>query len=103
MTTPVAADQTLTFSVNASIAAAGSTVNVVFINGQQVPVVVQATSSVSNGLATFSVSFPYTQYQMDGLTIVALTSDSKLNGAAFTTAEDVSKVAIAGPALIEIN
>lgn len=99
----VAADQMLSFSVEEGLAAHGSTVNVVFINGQQVPVVVQAVSSVENGVASFSVAFPYSQFQMDGLTMAVLTSSADADGVAFASGGDVAKVAIAGPALIEIN
>lgn len=55
--------------------------------------------SYASGVATFKADFPYTKNVLDGLTIAALVNST----ANLKTAEDVAKVAVFGPGLIEIN
>lgn len=101
VTTPTAKDQTLTFSVSASqVKAKPNTLSLVYINSQNVPIVEPLTNiQVSGGTITFSAYFPYSEYLLNGLTVAALTSSA----GPFTDAEDVAKVTVAGPGLIEIN
>lgn len=101
VTTPTAKDQTLTFSVSTSqVTANPKSLSLVYINSQNVPIVEPLTNvKVSGGKLTFDAYFPYTENLLNGLTIAALTTSS----GPFTSAEDVAKVTVAGPGLIEIN
>ncbi|KAI1616686.1 hypothetical protein EDD36DRAFT_143033 [Exophiala viscosa] len=100
-TSPIAAeDQTLSFSVTVDKSSPPAGLSIVYINSQSVPIVENITNAVlSNGVATFDAFFPYSEYLLNGLTIVALTNST----GPFTDAEDVAKATIAGPGLIEIN
>ncbi|KIW52957.1 hypothetical protein PV05_08564 [Exophiala xenobiotica] len=99
-TAPIKAqDQTLSFSVSVDKSSPPSGLSLVYINSQNVPIVETIENvKVSNGVATFDVFFPYNEFLLNGLTIAALTTSA----GPFTNAEDVAKVTIAGPGLIEI-
>lgn len=93
-------DQLITFSVPVDKPTPPSGLSLVLINGQNIPLVEQVQNAqVSNGVATFQANFPFSENVLDGLTIAALTSSA----GPFTSAEDVAKVTIAGPGLIEVN
>lgn len=93
-------NQQLTFSVHADKPTQPSGTALVFINGQNTPIVTTVVNPQNNnGEVTFEGNFPYVANVMDGLTIAVLVnSTDNLN-----SAEDVAKVTIAGPALIEVN
>lgn len=101
VTTPTAKDQTLTFSVSASQVTGNiNNYSLVYINAQNVPIVEKPTNvQNANGVISFQAPFPYSEYLLNGLTIAALTSTS----GPFASGEDVAKVTVAGPGLIEIN
>ena len=102
VTTPIAPkDQLLSFSVALNKSTPTDNLSLVLINGQNTPLVqpIQNLQVSSDNVATFQASFPYTANVLDGLTIAALTS----TGSGLTSAEDVAKVTIAGPGLIEVN
>lgn len=53
---------------------------------------------IKNNYVTFDAPFPYEQYQMDGLTIAAVT-----HGAGpFANATQVAQAALYGPGIIEV-
>ncbi|KIW13205.1 hypothetical protein PV08_08392 [Exophiala spinifera] len=92
-------DQTLSFSVPVDKSSPPSGLSLVYINSQNVPIVEKIQNAqVADGVATFDAFFPYSENLLNGLTIAALTSSA----GPFTSAEDVAKVTIAGPGLIEI-
>lgn len=101
VTSPISATtQDITFSVPVSGSSLPAGVSLVLINGQNTPIVEAVQDAkVSNGVATFQARFPFDAQVLDGLTIAALTS----TGTGLTSAEDVAKVTIAGPGLIEVN
>ncbi|KAK9416023.1 putative Sexual development protein [Seiridium unicorne] len=73
--------------------------SLVYINGQNLPVVERpADVRISNGLVQFSAPFPYQKYQMDGLTIAAVTTSA----GPFANATDVASDTLYGPGLIEV-
>jgi len=93
-------DQTLSFSVTVDKSSPPAGLSLVYINSQNVPVVETITNAtVVDGVATFDAFFPFNEFLLNGLTLAALTNSS----GPFTSAEDVAKVTIAGPGLIEIN
>ncbi|KAL6251427.1 hypothetical protein RBB50_001636 [Rhinocladiella similis] len=92
-------DQTLSFSVPVDKSSPPAGLSLVYINSQNVPIVEKIENAqVVDGVATFDAFFPYNENLLNGLTIAALTNSS----GPFTSAEDVAKVTIAGPGLIEI-
>jgi len=71
-----------------------------YINQQNVPISVTLDDATfSNGVVYFSASFPGKSQFLDGLTIAAVT----LGNGPFTTPDDVAKVTLFGPGLIEVN
>jgi len=73
---------------------------VVFINGLNTPIVKHLGDvNVLGDKVYFSAAFPYNEYVMHGLTIVAVTQDAT----EFADASKVAEKAIFGPGLIEIN
>ncbi|ETS86278.1 hypothetical protein PFICI_00106 [Pestalotiopsis fici W106-1] len=74
--------------------------SLVYINGQNLPLV-EKLSNVNNhnGMVQFSAPFPYQHYQMDGLTLAAVTKSS----GPFANASDVAGHALFGPGIIEVN
>jgi len=93
-------DQTIQFSVAVDETEAQTGVSMVFINGQNTPLVQEVDNiTVENGVATFDVFFPYTENLLNGLTIAALVQG---NGP-FADADAVAQATLAGPGLIEIN
>lgn len=85
------------FSVSGSLP---SNTSVVYINQQNTPKT-YAISNIKNdnGKTTFTVPFPYNQFEMNGLTIAAV-----VNGAGnFASAGAVAMSTVFGPGLIEIN
>ncbi|KAF3017098.1 hypothetical protein E8E14_008244 [Neopestalotiopsis sp. 37M] len=74
--------------------------SLVYINGQNLPLV-EKLSGVSNhnGMVQFSAPFPYQQFQMDGLTLAAVTKSS----GPFANASDVAGNALFGPGIIEVD
>lgn len=97
--TVYAEDQTLTFLVGTNGTAALEGTSFVWINSQNTPVVTNWTNArVAGGMTLVDVDFPYTEYLMNGLSIGAITNSS----GPFASAEDVAKVTLAGPGLIDV-
>lgn len=93
-------DQLITFSVPVDKPNPPTGLSLVLINGQNIPLVEEVQNAqVANGVATFQANFPFTTNVLEGLTIAALTNST----GPFTSAEDVAKVTIAGPGLIEVD
>lgn len=94
------ADQQLTFTVHADKSSQPSGTALVYINGQNTPLVQTVVNpQVSNGEVTFEANFPFTANVLEGFTIAVLVNST----ANLMSAEDVAKVTIAGPALIEVD
>jgi hypothetical protein len=89
-----------TCDIELSYKGSEQTLYVVYINQQNVPVV-ETPTVVSNkgGVVTLKAAFPYEQYEMNGLTIAALTTSK----GPFASADDVAAATKYGPGLIEIN
>jgi len=93
-------DQTIQFSFSDSKYQSMDGLSLVYINQQNTPVVQPITQSyVSNGAITFSANFPFTENEMNGLTIAAVVTGQ----GPFADVDAVAKATIAGPGLIEIN
>jgi len=74
--------------------------SVVYINQQNVPVVTPLTNvAVSGNTIKFSANFPFSQYDMYGLTIAAVT----LGNGPFADADAVGNATVFGPGLIVID
>jgi hypothetical protein len=96
------ATQNIRFSVKTSDAQVyqASELNVVYLNGQNVPIVKTLQNvQVGSDKVTFEAAFPYDEFLMDGLTVVAVTHDQD----EFASAADVAGKAVFGPGLIEID
>ena len=92
--------QTLSFAAGASSAVDYSKAQaLVYINQQNVPVVVDITQTGSGSGLSFTANFPYDQFLMNGLTIAAVVNSK----GPFSSADAVAAATIAGPGLIEIN
>lgn len=77
-----------------------SSLSVVYINQQNLPVVEKITDvDIKGNTITFKADFPFDQFLMNGLTIAAVTKSA----GPFTSADAVAKDTIFGPGLIEIN
>jgi hypothetical protein len=73
---------------------------VTYINQQNVPVVENATVVWTSGsMVTVEALFPYSEFEMNGLTIAAVTNSA----GPFANADAVALATVFGPALIEIN
>ncbi|KIW14505.1 hypothetical protein PV08_07289 [Exophiala spinifera] len=99
-----AQDQQLQFSFQAtgqySQYASGQGLSLVYINQQNVPVVLPIQGAQNNGgTVTFSANFPFSENLMFGLTIAAVTS----NAGPFADVDAVAKATLFGPALIEVQ
>jgi len=92
--------QLLDFSIAPISGMDYSTLNIVYINQQNTPVVEPLQSlQVSADAVTFKALFPFNGTTFgNGLTIAALA-----NGTSFANADAVAKATIAGPGLIEVN
>jgi hypothetical protein len=78
----------------------GKDLKVVFINGQNLPIVKSLDKwTVKEEKVTFEAAFPYDEFLMNGLTIAAVTAGKD----SFASATEVADVAIFGPGLIEID
>jgi hypothetical protein len=94
--------QNIKFSVATSDAQVyqASELKVVYINGQNVPVVKSLDNvQVGSEKVTFEAAFPYDEFLMNGLTVVAVTHGKD----SFANADEVAEKAIFGPGLIEIE
>jgi len=77
-----------------------STLSVVFINQQNLPVVKSLQNpQINNGQVVFDASFPYDEFVMDGLTIAAVTKGA----GPFADVDAVAAATIFGPGLIELS
>jgi len=77
-----------------------SSLSVVYINQQNLPVVETITNvAIEGNTVTFDAEFPFDQFLMNGLTIAAVTKTA----GPFASADAVAKDTIFGPGLIEIN
>lgn len=99
-----AQDQQLQFSFSAtgqySQYSSGQGLSLVYINQQNVPVVLPITGAQNKGgEVTFSANFPFTENLMFGLTIAAVTSSA----GPFADVDAVAKATLFGPALIEVQ
>ncbi|KAF2466352.1 uncharacterized protein BDR25DRAFT_306172 [Lindgomyces ingoldianus] len=93
--------QNLQFSFAASDAGTQdwNSLSLVYINQQNTPVVKSLQNPVvANGVVTFQAAFPFDEFEMNGLTIAAVTRGP----GPFASADDVAQAAIFGPGLIEI-
>ncbi|KAF2816103.1 uncharacterized protein BDZ99DRAFT_433042 [Mytilinidion resinicola] len=76
-----------------------STLSLVYINQQNVPIVEKLTVVGTYGnTVKVTAYFPYSEFELNGLTIAAIAK-----GNSFANADEVAKAAIFGPGLIEIN
>jgi hypothetical protein len=99
LTPPTASTSKLRFEVSVAV---GSDAPkwVTYINQQNVPVVENATVvSTSGSMVTVEALFPYSEFEMNGLTIAAVTNSS----GPFASADAVAQATVFGPALIEVN
>lgn len=101
VTNPIAPiDQLITYSVKADKPMQPSGTALVLINGQSTPIVEQIQNPVvKDGIVTFQANFPFNEFVLEGFTIAALVNST----ANLNSAEDVAKVTIAGPGLIEVD
>jgi hypothetical protein len=77
-----------------------SQARLVYINGQNVPIVEPLQNvQISGSTVTFEAAFPFTEDLLYGLTIAAVT----VGPTTFATAQDVANAAVFAPALIEID
>jgi hypothetical protein len=97
-----AATQNIKFSVKTGEAQVyqASELKVVYLNGQNVPIV-KGLEKVEIGTekVTFEAAFPYDEFLMNGLTVVAITHGKD----EFASAQEVADSAVFGPGLIEIE
>lgn len=88
------------FSSNSTSASATDGLSLVYVNQQNMPVVEKLGNvQAAGGKVTFDAPFPYEQYEMNGLTIAAITNGT----GPFANATEVALATLFGPALIEIN
>lgn len=101
VTSPVKPEtQTLMFSLQSDKYQSAKGLSLVYINQQNSPVATNLSDAkYSDGALSFSAEFPYTKYEMNGLTIAAVTNST----GPFMNAEAVANATVAGPGLIEIN
>ncbi|KAF2033953.1 hypothetical protein EK21DRAFT_85762 [Setomelanomma holmii] len=96
------ATQSIKFSINKADAGLYQldSFRVIFINAQNVPVV-KKLDNVQTGpeKTTFEAAFPYDEFVMDGLTVVAVTQGKD----SFASADEVAGAAVFGPGLIELD
>ena len=97
-------NQTLRFKLTALPAqtvGACNSMSLVYINQQNTPVVKPLTDAKpsSDKTPACEAEFPYEQYEMNGLTLAAVTPSA----GPFANADAVAAVANYGPALIEVN
>jgi len=77
-----------------------SKLSLVYINQQNVPVVVPLENQRMEGTVVhFEALFPFVEHLLNGLTITALTTSA----GPFATVADVANATLFGPALIEVN
>ena len=77
-----------------------SSLSLVYINQQNLPIVEAITDvSIKGNTVTFDADFPFDQYLMNGLTIAAVTKTA----GPFASVDAVAADTIFGPGLIEIN
>lgn len=78
-----------------------NTLSLVYINQQNTPVVRQLTDAGHSQDKTTAceAEFPYDQYEMNGLTLAAVTGSP----GPFANPDAVAAAALFGPALIEVN
>ncbi|KAF2194599.1 hypothetical protein K469DRAFT_546323 [Zopfia rhizophila CBS 207.26] len=95
--------QNLKFSfkkADAGVADWWDQLSLVYINQQNVPVVKSLQNTVVHGdTVTFEAAFPFDEFEMNGLTIAAVTKGA----GPFPNAPAVAQAAILGPGLIEIS
>jgi len=94
-------DQTLSFTFDAScVNGQVNGLSLVYINQQNIPIVEPILHPTTYGnKVTFNANFPFTENELNGLTIAAV-----VNGAGpFANVDAVANATIAGPGLIEVN
>jgi hypothetical protein len=95
-----ARDQQLSFSFSNDKQTSTSGLSLVYINQQNLPIVEKLENVKTSGSeVTFSANFPYTENEMNGLTIAVLTQGA----GPFTSVDAVANATVYGPAVIEIN
>jgi hypothetical protein len=73
---------------------------VVYINAQNVPIVKHLENvQILSESVTFEAAFPYDEFLLNGLTVVAVTHGKE----SFASANEVAEAAVFGPGLIEIE
>ncbi|KAJ6090274.1 hypothetical protein N7486_009089 [Penicillium sp. IBT 16267x] len=73
--------------------------SLVYINGQNSSVVEKLSNVIDNNYVHFTALFPYQQYQIDGLTIAALTNSV----GPFSNTTNVAAATLYGPRIIEVS
>jgi hypothetical protein len=100
LSTPSAESTSLQFSFTPDGDNTASKLSLVYINQQNLPVVeTLKVISTEGNTVTVEAAFPFAEFEMNGLTIAALTNTA----GPFATADAVAEAAVFGPALIEIN
>jgi hypothetical protein len=95
-----ARNQQLSFSFSNDKETSTSSLSLVYINQQNLPIVETLQNVQNSGNeVTFQANFPYVKNEMNGLTIAVLTQGS----GPFTSADAVANATVFGPAVIEIN
>jgi len=95
-------DQTLSFTFDVSECGVNGVngLSLVYINQQNVPIVEPLLHATTSGnKVTFQATFPFTENELNGLTIAAVVNGS----GPFASVDAVANATIAGPGLIEIN
>ena len=93
-------DSQAQFQIGNSKYQSGSKYWVVYLNGLSIPIVEPLAFVTSDSeTVTLQGSFPYTEHEMNGLTIAAITDTQ----GPFSSAEDVAAAAIWAPGLILVN
>jgi hypothetical protein len=101
ITTPVAETAMIRFSyLNDTYCMESQSLSAVFINQQNPPVVkAVVVDDIENGTVIAETLFPYSENQMNGLTIMTLTN----NSGPFLNAGEVANSTVLGPAFIVVN
>ncbi|KAF2216940.1 hypothetical protein CERZMDRAFT_108824 [Cercospora zeae-maydis SCOH1-5] len=77
-----------------------SGLKLVLVNQQNKPIVQDLKDvKVKNGVVSFKAAFPFTENELNGLTIAAVTAGKS----DFANPDEVAAASIAGPGLIEVN
>lgn len=101
VTMPVAESSNITIKYDVGDPCATNTsLSAVYLNQQNLPLVQNVVHrSVQGNMVTAEVFFPYDEYRMNGLTVLALTNTT----GPFVDATEVQNVTVFGPAFFIVN